>query len=105
MSWAVFWISPRHLGTQIGLSATSMLTLIAFLFATTNMLPALGYFTVLDQFIGGSTILVFLALVESLITGYLFSKEREKMSLRIDLLSRVAFPLAFVSLMVLVLLR
>jgi hypothetical protein len=102
MSWSVFWISPAQLGTQIGLSATSMLTLIAFLFATTNMLPELGYFTVLDYFIGGSTILVFLALVESLTTGYLFSKEREEISLRIDRLSRIAFPLAFVSLMVVV---
>jgi len=103
MSWSVFWISPAQLGTQIGLSATSMLTLIAFLFATTNMLPQLGYFTVLDKFIGASTILVFLALLESLTTGYLFSKQREEISLRIDRLSRIAFPLAFASLVVVVL--
>jgi hypothetical protein len=77
MSWCVFWINPALYGPQIGLSATSMLTLIAFIFATTNMVPRLGYLTLLDQFIVFSTILVFLALVESLTTIYLVSKEKK----------------------------
>ena len=102
MSWVVFWINPAQFGPQIGLSATSMLTLIAFLFATTNMLPELGYFTVLDQFIGGSTILVFLALLESLSSAYLFSEGKEKISMRIDHVSRIGFPVAFLLLMVFV---
>jgi len=93
MSWAVFWINPARFGPQIGLSATSMLTLIAFMFATTNMLPKLGYFTTLDFFIAGSTILVFLALAESLTTSYLVSIEREELGLRIDRAARLVFPM------------
>jgi len=95
MSWCVFWISPELYGPQIGLSATSMLTLIAFIFATTNMVPELGYFTLLDLFIGGSTILVFVALLESLTVTYLVSGDRKKLARRIDVTSRAAFPLAF----------
>jgi hypothetical protein len=76
MSWCVFWINPALYGPQIGLSATSILTLIAFIFATTNMVPELGYLALLDRFIVGSTILVFLALVESLTTVYLVSIEK-----------------------------
>lgn len=95
MSWCVFWINPAHHGPQIGLSATSMLTLIAFIFATTKMVPELGYLTLLDRFIGGSTILVFLALVESATTVYLITNERKELALRIDLISRFIFPLAF----------
>lgn len=102
MSWAVFWINPAQFGPQIGLSATAMLTLIAFLFATTNMLPALGYFTVLDLFIGGATILVFLAMLESLTTSYLVSKERAELALRIDWVCRFLFPLGFVAIVILV---
>jgi hypothetical protein len=95
MSWCVFWINPAQFGPQIGLSATSMLTLIAFIFATTNMVPELGYFTLLDLFIGGSTILVFLALLESLTTSYLVSQDKTGIAQKIDWACRILFPLAF----------
>ena len=102
MSWTVFWINPAQFGPQIGMSATSMLTLIAFQFATTSMIPELGYFTVLDLFIGGATILVFLALLESLTTSYLVSKERKELALRMDFACRFVFPLTFAALIVIV---
>ena len=95
MSWCVFWISPELYGPQIGLSATSMLTLIAFTFATTNMLPELGYFTLLDLFIAGATVLVFLALLESLTVTYLVSRDIKGPARRIDFWCRVVFPLVF----------
>jgi hypothetical protein len=99
MSWCVFWIAPTQSDAQMTLSATSMLTLIAFIFATTNMVPELGYFTRLDLFIIGSTILVFLALLQSVTTSYLVAREREQLCVRIDIVCRVAFPLAFAALM------
>jgi hypothetical protein len=101
MSWTVFWISPAQFGPQIKLSATSMLTLIAFQFAMASILPRISYFTVLDKFITGSTVLVFLALLESLTTSFLVSKKKNELALRIDDVCRIAFPLTFV-LMVLV---
>ena len=105
MSWCVFWLSPTQFGTQIGLSATSMLTLIAFIFATTNMVPALGYFTLLDLYIGGSTILVFLALIESVTTSHLVVKEKEDVAMRIDRVCRFVFPLSFTALLAALALR
>ena len=96
MSWAVFWISPAQFGPQIGLSATSMLTLIAFQFATANILPKISYFTILDKFITGSTILVFLALLESLTTTFLVASDRKILALHVDNFCRIVFPLAFV---------
>ena len=38
MSWSVFWIDPAQIGPQIAMSSTSMLTLIAFQFAMSNMI-------------------------------------------------------------------
>jgi hypothetical protein len=96
MSWAVFWIPPEASGTQIGVAATSMLTLIAFIFATTNMVPKLGYFTRLDKFIVGATFFVFLALLESVLTSVLVSRGFTHRARRVDALCRVVFPLAFV---------
>ena len=95
MSWSVFWIDPGLYGPQIGLSATSMLTIIAFIFATTNMLPPLGYFTLLDVFIGGATVLVFLALLVSLTTTYFNSIEYAESAKRLDRICRVVFPIAY----------
>jgi hypothetical protein len=105
MSWTVFWINPAQFGPQIGLSATSMLTLIAFQFATTSMVPELGYFTILDEFITGSTIVVFLALCQSLTTSYLVSQAKVKLALRIDRASRFVFPLGFAVLVLVVFFR
>ena len=99
MSWAVFWIAPAQADTQITLSATTMLTMIAFIFATTNMVPELGYLTRLDQFIIGSTILVFLALVQSVFTSFLIVRDRRKVTVSLDRVCRFAFPLAFTVLM------
>ncbi len=95
MSWCVFWIDPERYGSQIGLSATSMLTIIAFIFATTNMLPALGYFTRLDAFIAGATVLVFLSLIVSLTTSYLVGVDERGRAKRLDRICRIVFPIAF----------
>lgn len=105
MSWCVFWIDPSHFGTQIGLSATSMLTLIAFIFATTNIIPRLGYFTTLDRYIMGSTILVFLALVQSVCTTYLVSKDKARTATIMDRVSRLLFPTVFAAFMLVLLTR
>ncbi len=103
MSWSVFWIPPKQSDAQIGISATSMLTLIAFIFATTNMVPELGYQTRLDRFIIGSTILVFLALLQSVFTSYIAASEKREITFRLDYVCRFAFPLTFVVFMVVVL--
>jgi hypothetical protein len=102
MSWSVFWINPDKFGPQIGMSATSMLTLIAFQFAMASILPHLSYFTLLDRFITSATGLVFLALVESLTTSYLVSVGRAEPALRMDRICRWAFPLAFAVIVVLI---
>ena len=95
MSWSVFYVHPTQFGTQLGLSATSVLTMVAFIFATTNLLPRLGYFTLLDSFIAMSTIFVFVSLLQSLTTGFLATRGRERIAVLIDLVSRILFPLAF----------
>ncbi|MEN8140740.1 MAG: hypothetical protein ABFR97_05885 [Thermodesulfobacteriota bacterium] len=95
MSWSVFWINPVQFGPQIGLSATAMLTLIAFQFALTGILPKLSYFTIMDKLLLGSTVLVFFSMVESVTTINLVSREREDLAVRLDKVCRWLFPLAF----------
>jgi len=95
MSWVVFWIDPKAAGTQISVSMTSMLTLIAYRFAVGADLPKVSYLTRLDGFILLSTILVFTSLVEVLLTSTLAQGDSLAMARRIDLWARLIFPVAF----------
>jgi hypothetical protein len=95
MSWGVFWVNPQHLGAQLGLAATSMLSLIAYRFTLGGVLPPIPYFTRMDLFLNGASLLVFLALVEAVAASTIADNGRQALASRIDRVSRVAFPLVF----------
>lgn len=95
MSWAVFWIDPKLVPPQVGISTSAVLTLIAFLFSLAYTLPRLSYLTRADRFVMGATVLVFFAFGEALLSTGLASRGREATALRIDRISRVVFPAAF----------
>ena len=72
-----------------------MLTLIAFQLAMSDVMPRLNYFTTMDKFIAGSTVLVFAALVMSVMTSYLVSNGRKERAHSIDFVCRWVFPALF----------
>ncbi len=100
MSWAVFWIPPSQLGPQIGLSVTTMLTLIAYRFAIGHVVPNVSYLTRFDKFVFGSTLLVFLAFIEAIISGSLSFSNNDKMAKSIDWYSRFIFPIVFIAILI-----
>jgi hypothetical protein len=73
----------------------SMLTLIAYQFALGNSVPRISYLTRLDIFMLGSVVLVFLALVRTVITGALTNRGHVGPARTINYHSRWIFPLAF----------
>ncbi len=95
MSWAVFWIDPKLVPPQVGISTSAVLTLIAFLFSLAYTLPRLSYLTRADRFVMGATVLVFFAFGEALLSTGLAGRGREETALRIDRLSRLVFPAVF----------
>jgi gamma-aminobutyric acid receptor subunit beta len=95
MSWAVFWMDPIHSNAQINIAITSMLTLIAYRFATDNQLPRLPYMTRLDAFILMGTILIFFSLIEVIITTILETNHRARLAKTIDRCCRLIFPAIF----------
>jgi hypothetical protein len=94
MSWAAFWIDPENAGSQIGVATSSMLTLIAYRFMLGNLVPKVAYMTRLDYFILASTILVFITLIEVLITTALVKADRASEARKWDLWCRRLFPAA-----------
>ncbi len=96
MSWAVFWIDPNIVPARLGLSATAILTIFAYQFAFSDLLPRLPYLTRMDLFFIGSSALVFLGLVETVATVSVHKDDRVELARKINGVSRVLFPAAFV---------
>ena len=101
MSWAVFWLDPQPelFGPQAGIATTSMLTVVAFRFVLVSFMPNVSYMTLIDRFLLGSIILVFLSLAEVIVTSDLAKRDNMKAALRTDRISRWLFPVIFVGLL------
>ena len=100
MSWVVFWIGTENVGPRLSVAVTSMLTLVAYRFLLGQKLPPVSYLTRLDYFLLGSTILVFLALIQVALTGAMNEEDRADRAKAINRTSRWAFPIAFAALLV-----
>jgi hypothetical protein len=98
MSWVVFWISPEHVGPRLSVAVTSMLTLVAYRFLLGQGLPPVSYLTRLDYFLLGSTILVFIALIQVALTSAMDGEGDRSRGVAINRLSRWVFPTFFLAL-------
>jgi hypothetical protein len=96
MSWVPRWIDPEQVGTNIGISTTSFLTLVAYLFAINVLLPPVSYITRLDRFILLSTLMVFASLMQTVVTATLTRRQKVDVVERLDRWSRVIYPLILV---------
>ena len=97
MSWVAFWIDPRQVPNQLSVAVTTVLTLIAYYIALSSRMPDIPYFTHLDRYVFASTVLVFMALIEVVVTTHLASSDRLSQARRIDHTARWLFPLLFIS--------
>jgi hypothetical protein len=93
MSWLPRWINPDETGTNIGISTSAFLTLVAYLFAVTVLLPRVSYITRLDRFILLSTLTVFAGLIQTVANTFLIQKGRTMLAERLDRGSRIVYPL------------
>ncbi len=99
MSWVVFWIDPKYVAPRLSVAVTSMLTLIAYRFLLDGILPRLAYLTRVDYFLIGSTILVFVTVLQVAVTTRAEDHGHHLRAQRICLHSRWLIPSAFVALM------
>jgi hypothetical protein len=100
MSWVVFWIGTEHIGPRLSVAVTSMLTLVAYRFLLDQSLPPVSYLTRLDYYLLGSTVLVFMALIQVTLTGAMNDEHHLRRAADINRLSRWLFPAVFALLFV-----
>ncbi len=97
MSWIPRWLDPKESGTGIGISTTAFLTLVAYLFAITVLLPRVSYLTRMDKFILLATVLVFTALLQTVAHAYLVNQKKIELVLRANIASRIIYPVALLA--------
>jgi len=93
MTWVVFWIPYEFVPPRVGLAATSMLTLIAYRFAMSSVLPPIAYLTRLDIFMIGASILVFVGLAAAVAVTYIAEHHTTALAERVDHAARWLSPL------------
>ena len=92
MSWAVFWIDPAESGSQLSVSVTIFLTMIAYHIALASKLPEIPYLTRIDVFLFSATVLVFLSMLEVLVTSRLVYLGKVSTARWVDRMARFVFP-------------
>jgi hypothetical protein len=96
MSWLPLWTDPRHIGSNLAISATSFLTLVAYLFAITVLLPRVSYLTRMDQFIILSTVMVFACMAQTVAMSNMVKRGRDKSLRKFLKWSRAVYPVLLV---------
>ena len=96
MTWVVYWIPFEFVPARVGLAATSMLTLIAYRFAMSSVLPPIAYLTRLDIFMIGASVLVFAGLMTAVAISHLEHIGKNALAETVNLVARWLSPLALV---------
>jgi hypothetical protein len=96
LSWSVYWIDPKDLSSQVQISITTILTVIAFAFSISLSLPKVPYLTFIDAFFLDCLVFVFFTAVEMTTVHVSGRTQRVDLGLRIRRISRFGVPIAFV---------
>lgn len=94
MAWVSFWMKTADLAPKLAMGASAMLTLIAYRFYLSGLVPKVSYMTRMDYFVMGSTVLVFASLIGVLVIDFLARSGRGELAQKTEILGRIAVPVA-----------
>ena len=98
LSWSVFWMTDERFSARSRISATGVLTIVAYQFVFAESLPRVGYLTLLDQVMIGSFGLLAVTVLESLLVDRANRDDPAK-AIRIDHTSRWLFPAVYAAML------
>lgn len=95
VSWGVFWIGSDELESQMQLSVTCLLSVVAFNYVVLDDLPKVPYLSVMDHWILMSYVFVFVGTVENIAAHFLARRGRDELAKRLDRHARWLIPSTF----------
>jgi hypothetical protein len=98
LSWSIFWMTDERFSGRSRISATGVLTVVAYQFVFAENLPRVGYLTLLDQVMIGSFGLLAITVFESLLVDRA-NREDPAKAIRIDRTSRWLFPTVYAAML------
>jgi hypothetical protein len=101
LSWSIFWMTEERVAGRSRITATGVLTIVAYQFVVAEDLPRIAYLTLLDKVMILSFMLLAITVVQSLIVSRHQDDDMPR-AVRIDRVSRLIFPTAYVLLLLLV---
>ena len=102
ISWSVFWMIGDKLVDRMSISMTGILTIVAYQFIISDILPRVSYFTFMDTFLSISFLIMLMSVFENIIVNNLDLVDRSAEAKKVDMVCRIAFPvLYFISLIAL----
>ncbi len=96
VSFAMFFIDPEDLNSQVGVGVTCLLAAIAFQLAQASTLPEVAYLTLADRIYSICYVAIALAMAESVYTNTLARAGKKDDAHKVDRLCRVLFPTGMV---------
>ncbi|HKQ47041.1 MAG TPA: hypothetical protein VJZ71_03100 [Phycisphaerae bacterium] len=95
LSFSVFWMDRSSLGDRISVSFIGILTSVAYLIVTNDILPRISYVTLIHGFLNISFLTVSATVVINLVVGALDRKGKQDTGHLIDRRCRWIFPLVY----------
>ena len=95
LSFSVFWMDRSSLGDRLSVSFIGILTAVAFLLVTNDLLPKTSQVTLIHGFLGLSFLVMCATVVINLVVGALDKQGKFELGDRIDRRCRWAFPIAY----------
>ncbi len=96
LAWLVHWLPPSVIPPRVGMSSATVFSLIAFGVSFRLTLPAIDYLTRADRFAVLSTMLVAVSLAVTILASSWATHDRIEEANRLSRHTRIAFPLAYV---------
>jgi hypothetical protein len=95
LSWSVFWTLEEPLPDRLTISLTGLLTVVAYQFVLRDSLPHIPYLTFMDGVLTFSFVLMAATVVENVIAHILSTHVSNEAANRVEILSRILFPLVY----------
>ena len=98
ISWSVFWMTGERLAGRSRITASGVLTVVAYQFVIADGLPRIAYLTLLDKGMLISFVLLAVPVVQSMLFAHYYPAAPETAAL-IARRSRWLFPLVYACLL------
>lgn len=96
-TWTTFWMTGEPAGTRLQRGFIALLSLVAFTQVISQHLPRISYITFLDGVMYLAFASTGLLLIEVVATHRAEARGAKEFAVRLDRISRVAFPVAFLT--------